>query len=195
MFRAFASEDANVSATRRASCRARCAQTTDTLGKVERFAERARPDAPSAAPGRRARSTTPTSALTPFAQRGRRRVLRDDIRPFVRERAAARARPAARRPQASPRPTPDLTRAFAALNHLFNMLGYNPNGREEPGRRRTARRATCSGWPGSTTTATQLFSTPTRTARSARSTVGGTVRDARSRSLNEQPELEFLLRA
>ena len=28
--------------------------------------------------------------------------------------------------------TPDLTRSFAVLNHLFNMLGFNKNGREGP---------------------------------------------------------------
>ena len=29
--------------------------------------------------------------------------------------------------------TPDLTRSFTVLNHLFNMVGYNQNGREAPG--------------------------------------------------------------
>jgi hypothetical protein len=28
--------------------------------------------------------------------------------------------------------TPDLTSSFGVLNHLFNMLGYNQNGREGP---------------------------------------------------------------
>jgi phospholipid/cholesterol/gamma-HCH transport system substrate-binding protein len=28
--------------------------------------------------------------------------------------------------------TPDLTRTFVVLNHLFNMLGYNQNGKEGP---------------------------------------------------------------
>jgi phospholipid/cholesterol/gamma-HCH transport system substrate-binding protein len=28
--------------------------------------------------------------------------------------------------------TPQLTRSFVVLNHLFNLLGYNQNGREGP---------------------------------------------------------------
>ena len=28
--------------------------------------------------------------------------------------------------------TPDLTSSFTVLNHLFNLAGYNPNGREDP---------------------------------------------------------------
>ena len=28
--------------------------------------------------------------------------------------------------------TPDLTSSFTVLNHLFNLVGYNPNGREDP---------------------------------------------------------------
>ena len=30
--------------------------------------------------------------------------------------------------------TPNLTRSFTVLNHLFNLVGFNPNGREEPGK-------------------------------------------------------------
>ena len=55
--------------------------------------------------------------------------------PPVRARGApARPRPRARRRATSSRPAPDLTRTFAALNHLFNMLAYNPSGREGPDR-------------------------------------------------------------
>ena len=28
--------------------------------------------------------------------------------------------------------TPDLTTSFQMLNHLFDLIGYNPNGREAP---------------------------------------------------------------
>jgi phospholipid/cholesterol/gamma-HCH transport system substrate-binding protein len=30
--------------------------------------------------------------------------------------------------------TPDLTSSFTVLNHLFNLAGYNPDGREDPGK-------------------------------------------------------------
>jgi phospholipid/cholesterol/gamma-HCH transport system substrate-binding protein len=58
-------------------------------------------------------------------------VLRDEIRPFVREsRPLVRdLRPAARNLAAS---TPDLNRSFVVLNHLFNLIGFNQNGREGP---------------------------------------------------------------
>src|SRR4029453_9578545 len=59
-------------------------------------------------------------------------VLRDDIRPFVREaRPVVRdLRPAARNLSDA---TPALTRTFAALNHFLNLAAYNPSGREDPG--------------------------------------------------------------
>ena len=46
--------------------------------------------------------------------------------------------------------TPNLVKVFTVLNHLFNMLGYNP--------RRLASTATCGGWRGSTTTPARVFS-------------------------------------
>jgi hypothetical protein len=56
-------------------------------------------------------------------------LLEDDIRPFVREsrplvgdlRVAARG---------VSRSLPDLTTSVSKLNVLFNLLGFNPNGRE-----------------------------------------------------------------
>ena len=59
-------------------------------------------------------------------------ILRTEIRPFVRD-----ARPVVRNLKPASKnlatATPDLTRTFTVLNHLFNMVGFNPNGREGPG--------------------------------------------------------------
>ena len=58
-------------------------------------------------------------------------LLRDDIRPFVRE-----ARPLVRdlRPAAKnlAKATPELTRSFEHLNRFLNLVAFNPNGREDP---------------------------------------------------------------
>ena len=56
-------------------------------------------------------------------------ILRDRIRPFVR---AARPYVRTLRPAARDlaRAQPDLRESFFGLNRLFNMLAYNPNGRE-----------------------------------------------------------------
>jgi hypothetical protein len=70
-------------------------------------------------------------AVIPFA-RATTPILAHQIRPFVRD-----ARPLVHRlaPAATglARATPDLTSAFGVLNHLFNMLGYNPAGHSPPG--------------------------------------------------------------
>ena len=53
---------------------------------------------------------------------------------------------------------PDLTTSFSKLNRLFNMLGYNPNGREGPDN--AARQEGYLFWLAWTNhAATQLFST------------------------------------
>jgi phospholipid/cholesterol/gamma-HCH transport system substrate-binding protein len=69
-------------------------------------------------------------ALAPFAK-GATPEVRDEIRPFVRE-----ARPVVRELRPGARAladaTPDLTRSFTVLNHLFNMVGFNKDGREGP---------------------------------------------------------------
>ena len=72
-------------------------------------------------------------AVQPFAKEAAP-IVRDQIRPFVRD-----ARPVVRSTTqaghtSSPRATPDLTSSFTVLNHLFNLAGYNPNGREDPGK-------------------------------------------------------------
>ncbi|HEV2061337.1 MAG TPA: hypothetical protein VGR12_00680, partial [Solirubrobacteraceae bacterium] len=56
---------------------------------------------------------------------------REDIRPFVRE-----ARPLVRDLAPAARDLadgePGLTRIFRVINHFYNMLAYNPRGREGP---------------------------------------------------------------
>ena len=47
-----------------------------------------------------------------------------DARPVVRD-----LKPASKNLATA---TPDLTRTFTVLNHLFNMVGFNPNGKEGP---------------------------------------------------------------
>ena len=68
--------------------------------------------------------------MQPFAKEAAP-IVQSQIRPFVRD-----ARPVVR---STTKPanelaaaTPDLTSSFTVLNHLFNLVGYNPNGREDP---------------------------------------------------------------
>jgi phospholipid/cholesterol/gamma-HCH transport system substrate-binding protein len=128
VFRAFASQDRNITATVDRLPEA-LGQTTRTLGKVERFAGVLGPAAEQLrAPARRLDAVN--RALIPLAEEGTP-ILRGQIRPFVRESRplVTDLRPTARR---LAKGTPDLTRSFVVLNHLFNMIGYNPNGREGP---------------------------------------------------------------
>src|SRR3989440_3912484 len=129
VFRAFASEDQNISRAV-SDFPGALRQTTSTLGKVKTFADVLGPTAEKLRPAVRALNTA-NHAVIPFAQQTAP-ILRTQIRPFVRD-----ARPLVRdlRPAASnlAKATPDLTSSFTALNHLFNMLGYNPAGHNPPG--------------------------------------------------------------
>ena len=104
-------------------------QTTSTLGKVETFARELGPAtralAPVGPPLNRA-----NKASVPLGREATP-ILRNEIRPFVREvRPLVRnLRPASHNLADA---TPDLTRTFTVLNHLFNLIGFNPNGREDP---------------------------------------------------------------
>src|SRR4029077_11400137 len=104
-------------------------QTTDTLGRVEGFADVLRPAAVHLRPAVRALDRA-NLAVQPFARQATPQI-RDDVRPFVRD-----ARPIVRslngptgRLAAS---TPDLTSSFNVVNHLLNLAAYNQNGREDP---------------------------------------------------------------
>jgi phospholipid/cholesterol/gamma-HCH transport system substrate-binding protein len=128
VFRAFASENGNISlAVQRFPGALR--QTTDTLGRVERFAKVLRPTADKLRPAVRALNRA-NHSLTPFAREATP-ILRNEIRPFVRA-----ARPVVRDLKTPGKQladaTPDLTRSFTVLNHLFDLFSYNPGGREGP---------------------------------------------------------------
>ena len=130
VFRTFASEERGLRASLREFPSA-LRQTTITLGKVDRFAQVLRPTADRLRPAVRsiAAANKPVTVLAQEATP----TLRDQIRPFVRE-----ARPLVNQlvdpvDQLS-ESTPDLRRTFARLNDLFNLLAYNPGGREEHNR-------------------------------------------------------------
>ncbi|HEX2084105.1 MAG TPA: MlaD family protein [Solirubrobacteraceae bacterium] len=128
VFRAFASQDANITLAVDRLPEA-LEQTTETLGKVERFARILGPAAERLRPAAR-RLDEANRSLIPLAEEGTP-ILEKEIRPFVREARplVGDLRPTARRLATS---TPDLTRSFVVLNNLFNMLGYNRDGREGP---------------------------------------------------------------
>ena len=128
VFRAFASEQANVSQTVR-DLPATLRQTTQTLGKVQTLANVLGPTVEKLRPAARALDPA-NKAVRPFAIETAP-ILRDKIRPFVRtSRPLVRAlKPAS---QDLAKSTPDLTATFVVLNHLFNLLGYNARGREDP---------------------------------------------------------------
>jgi phospholipid/cholesterol/gamma-HCH transport system substrate-binding protein len=122
VFRAFASEDQNISRAV-ADLPGTLRQTTITLGKVQRFAEVLGPTADNLRPAVRALNRA-NIALRPFALEAAP-ILKNQIRPFVRD-----ARPIVRdlKPAAInlANATPDLTSSFRVLNALFNILGFNP---------------------------------------------------------------------
>ena len=129
VFRAYASEDRNISAAVRELPKA-LKQTTRTVGEVERLAEVLGPASDALRPPVRALARA-QRALRPLSREGEP-LLRERIRPFVRDArpVVRRLRPAARDLAAS---TPNMTRSFVVLNRLFNMASYNKDGREPPG--------------------------------------------------------------
>ena len=88
------------------------------------------------------------------------------------------------------RATPDLTSSFVVLNHLFNMLAYNPGGAEAPtsANLQTRREGFLFfiSWLGHQ--ATNLFSTADAHGSYRPTTVGGFCSALRA-ILEEQPEL------
>jgi phospholipid/cholesterol/gamma-HCH transport system substrate-binding protein len=129
VFRSFASEQANV--TRAVGdLPAALSQTTDTLDRVQRFAEVLRPAAVHLQPTVRALDRA-NHAVAPFATEATP-IVRDQVRPFVRD-----ARPVVRSAKTPvselSQATPDLKRSFKVLNDFLNEVAYNPKGREGPG--------------------------------------------------------------
>jgi phospholipid/cholesterol/gamma-HCH transport system substrate-binding protein len=187
VLRSFASEQANISAALEELPGA-LSQTTETLGRVESFAEVLAPAATRLRPAARALDGA-NQALIPFA-REIAPVLRDEIRPFVREaRPLVRdLRPAAARLSVA---TPDLQGAFVVLNHLFNMLAYNPNGAEDPSVG-TARQEGYLFWVAWVQhMATNLFSSSDAHGTFRPTTVGAPC-STLNKLITEQPQLEFL---
>ena len=123
-FAAIASEQTNLGAAVHALPGALQA-TTQALGKVRTFADVLHPTAVALAPVATS-LTAADHALTPFLREATPIVARQ-IRPFVRA-----ARPVVRQltppAQALAAAAPDLTGSFTVLNHLFNLLAYNPYG-------------------------------------------------------------------
>ena len=128
VMRQFAAEETNVSDAV-GELPGALQETTETMGKLERYgrllgptAERLRPAARALAPA--------NDAVRPLAIETTP-LLRNDIRPFVRE-----ARPVVRdlRPAADnlAKATPDLTSVFTRFNRFLNLLSFNPGGREAP---------------------------------------------------------------
>jgi phospholipid/cholesterol/gamma-HCH transport system substrate-binding protein len=132
-FRAFASEDDNLRETV-SELAPTLTQAHKTLRVVRPFAEELGPATESLIPAMRAlnRANPQVERLGKTATP----IVRDQIRPFTRA-----ARPVVRdlRPTAKglAKTFPELTRDFKVLNHFFNLLAFNPNGREpadKPGR-------------------------------------------------------------
>jgi phospholipid/cholesterol/gamma-HCH transport system substrate-binding protein len=163
-------------------------QTTSTLGKVEDFATVLAPAAEHLRPAARALDDA-NDAIIPFAREIAPR-LRDDIRPFVREaRPLVRdLRPAARR---LAKATPNLRRTFLRLNHLFNLVAYNPNGAEPPsvGSSRQEGYLFWIAWIDHM--AIQLFSNADAHGTFRPTGVGGNCSTLKQ-LVEDRPELEFL---
>jgi phospholipid/cholesterol/gamma-HCH transport system substrate-binding protein len=122
VFRAFASQDNNLSQAI-TDLPGTLRQTTDTLGRVQRFAKLLGPTATSLLPAARALPAA-NKALVALAKPSTP-IVKNQIRPFV---VAARPlvrnlKPAAVNLSAA---TPNLTKTFGVLNRFVNMLGYNP---------------------------------------------------------------------
>jgi phospholipid/cholesterol/gamma-HCH transport system substrate-binding protein len=126
VFRAFASQDRNISAAV-AKLPPTLRQTQSTLVKANSFAKVAGPALNSLRPAFRELNTA-NHEVRPFVKEAEP-ILRKKIRPFVQV-----ARPVVRdlRPASVnlAKAAPDLTTSFHELNRFFDMAAYNPKGRE-----------------------------------------------------------------
>jgi len=187
-FRALAAERGNVKDTVHELPGA-LRDARDALGEVERFARVLRPAAGELVPVARALEKS-NRAITPFAREAAP-LLKSDIRPFVRE-----ARPLLRelRPAAHDlvEAEPGLVRTFKVLNNVFNMLGYNPNGREASGKAgREEGFLFWLAWLGHSSTT--LFNTADAHGPARAITLGGTCNTIETLAGNGGPQLEFIL--
>jgi phospholipid/cholesterol/gamma-HCH transport system substrate-binding protein len=185
-FRAFASQEGNIQSTVEELPSA-LRETTQTLGKVETFARILRPSLDRLSPAVR-RIDAANRALRPLAREATP-TLRSEVRPFVREsRPLVRSlRPAARSLADS---TPDLSRSFVVLNHLFNMIGFNEGGRQGPDvASRDEGYLFWIAWLGHNGGA--VFSTSDATGIFRPVAIQATCATIKQ-TINDEPELEFL---
>jgi len=128
VFRQFAMEQAQVRRAVRDFPPA-LRQTTTTLGKVERLANVLRPTADRLRPA--VRAITPANQATRSLALEATPIVRDQVRPFVREvrpLVTNLIQPSDELADA----TPDLRGTFHQLNKWFDVLGYNPGGPQGP---------------------------------------------------------------
>jgi phospholipid/cholesterol/gamma-HCH transport system substrate-binding protein len=161
---------------------------TATLGKVDRLATELKPASEElvqlAGPLERANRLSRPLSLEAEP------LLREDIRPFVRE-----ARPLVRElgttARRMVRSEPGLTRTFTVLNHFFNMLANNPGGAEGPEiADRIESYLFSLAWTSHQSL--NLFSNQDAHGTGRPITTGGTCAIVRS-TVNSQPQLEELL--
>ena len=186
VLRAFASEEQNISAAVR-ELPSTLQQTSASLVQVGRFADVLGPTTERLRPAARALDPA-NQAVEPFAKEATP-LLANDIRPFVRE-----ARPLARdlRPASVQLAdaAPGLTRTFTQLNNFFNLLAYNPNGREGP--ENAARQEGYLFWLGwAQHMAIQLFSTSDANGVFRPVTLAAPCATL-EQTIKDQPEIEFL---
>jgi phospholipid/cholesterol/gamma-HCH transport system substrate-binding protein len=134
VFRAFASDQQQISQAL-VDLPATLQQTTETLAKVQNFANQLGPAATNLLPAARnipAANRALTELATPNKSTGYlggTQIVKDQIRPFV-----VASRPLVRnlRPAAVnlSKATPNLSKTFNVLNHFVNMVGYNPGDTE-----------------------------------------------------------------
>ncbi len=126
VFRAFASEDGNISLAIKL-LPATLSQTTATLQKVETFAKLLGPTATNLLPAAQALPSA-NAALVALAKPSTP-IVSNQIRPFViaAQPLVKQLQPAASNLAAA---TPNLSKTFNVINHLGNMLGYNPGNTE-----------------------------------------------------------------
>ena len=131
-FEAFASEDDQLRETI-SELEPTLQQATTTLRAVTPFANELGPATRELVPAVRELDRA-NRAVRPFAREAEP-IVREQIRPFVRaSRPLVRdVRPAAR--DLADRSFPELNRVSAVLNRFFNMIGFNPNGREPASKR------------------------------------------------------------
>ena len=166
VFRSFASEQANVTQAV-GDLPGALRQTTDTLGRVQTFAETLRPAAVHLQPAVRGAQPAPTGAVQPFAKEAAP-IVQSQIRPFVRD-----ARPVVR---STTKPANELAAVHAGPDELVHRAQPPLQPRSATTRtdariraRTAARRATCSGSRGCSTTAPRCSRPTTPTGPSARS--------------------------